>query len=142
MYIRMYVCRRTDRPCGSIMSGYRRALLMIMPLSTENASVGRPAMFQLRILTGSPSVAFIENSSEHGIPFSFTCTHIHTHTSSSSSSSNISSAVDQFVVVVQSDVRWCIVVRRLSAVAYRRRSHQLRERERETDRQTERQTYT
>ena len=56
------------------MSGQRRALLMMMPLSTEKASVGRPAMFQLRIFTGSPSVAFSEKSSEHGMPFAFTCT--------------------------------------------------------------------
>jgi len=54
------------------MSGQRRALLMMMPLSTEKASVGRPAMFQLRIFTGSPSVAFSEKSSEHGMPFAIT----------------------------------------------------------------------
>jgi len=54
------------------MSGQRRALLMIMPLSTEKASVGSPAMFQLRIFTGSPSVALREKSSEHGMPFAFT----------------------------------------------------------------------
>jgi len=55
------------------MSGQRRALLMMIPLSTEKASVGSPAIFQLRIFTGSPSVALREKSSEHGIPFAFTC---------------------------------------------------------------------
>jgi len=58
------------------MRGQRRALLIMIPLSTENASVGRPAMFQLRIFTGSPSVAFREKSSEQGIPFAFTYTRL------------------------------------------------------------------
>ena len=44
----------------------------MMPLSTENWSVGRPAMFQARIFTWSPSVAIREKSSEQGIPRSFT----------------------------------------------------------------------
>ena len=43
--------------------------LMIMPLSTEKLSVGRPEMFHSRILTGSPRVALRENSSDRGIPF-------------------------------------------------------------------------
>ena len=44
----------------------------MMPLSTENESVGSPEMFHCRIFTGSPRVAIREKSSEHGIPFSFT----------------------------------------------------------------------
>ena len=39
-----------------------------MALSTEKLSVGKPAMFQLRICTGSPSVWISENSLEHGMP--------------------------------------------------------------------------
>jgi hypothetical protein len=44
----------------------------MIPLSTENWSVGRPAIFHARILTGSPRVAIREKSSEHGIPLSLT----------------------------------------------------------------------
>ena len=43
---------------------------MIIALSTEKLSVGRPAMFQLWISTGSTSVLISEKSLEHGIPFS------------------------------------------------------------------------
>jgi len=43
---------------------------MMIALSMEKLSVGRPAMFQFRISTGSPSVLISEKSSEHGIPFS------------------------------------------------------------------------
>ena len=32
-------------PCGSIISGHRRATEVMMPLSTEKASVGSPWMF-------------------------------------------------------------------------------------------------
>ena len=53
--------------CGSIMSGQRRACEIMMPLSTENMSLGSPSMFHERILTGSPSVLVSENLSEHGI---------------------------------------------------------------------------
>ena len=42
---------------------------MMIPLSTEKLSVGRPAMFQRRICTGSPSVPISEKSPEHGMPF-------------------------------------------------------------------------
>ena len=45
--------------------------LMIIPFSIENASVGRPAMFHDRILTGSPRVLLREKSALHGIPFSW-----------------------------------------------------------------------
>lgn len=44
----------------------------IIPLSMENESVGKPAMFQARIFTWSPRVAISEKSSEQGIPRSFT----------------------------------------------------------------------
>jgi len=43
---------------------------MMIALSMEKLSVGRPALFQLRICTGSPSVLISEKSSEHGIPLS------------------------------------------------------------------------
>lgn len=43
---------------------------MIMPFSMEKLSVGRPAMVQARILTGSPSVLTKEKSLEQGRPFS------------------------------------------------------------------------
>lgn len=46
--------------------------LMMMPFSVEKLSVGRPAMFQARILTGSPRVLIREKSGEHGRPFSTT----------------------------------------------------------------------
>ena len=49
---------------------YRHTHLMMIPLSTEKLSVGRPEMFHSRILTGSPRVELRENSSERGIPFS------------------------------------------------------------------------
>lgn len=48
----------------------RRVYLMIMPFSMEKLSVGRPAMVQARILTGSPSVLTKEKSLEQGRPFS------------------------------------------------------------------------
>merc|ERR1719383_281954 len=50
------------------MRGHRRALLIIMAFSTENVSVGSPAIFQDRILTESPRMWTKENCSEHGIP--------------------------------------------------------------------------
>ena len=49
------------------MRGHRLALLTIIPLSMEKVSIGRPATCQLRIFTGSPSVAINENTFEHGI---------------------------------------------------------------------------
>ena len=44
----------------------------MMPLSTENESVGSPEMFHCLIFTGSPRVAIREKSSEQWIPLSFT----------------------------------------------------------------------
>ena len=41
--------------CGSMSSGHRRALDIMMPLSMEKESLGNPSMVQSRILTGSPS---------------------------------------------------------------------------------------
>lgn len=41
--------------------------LIIIPFSIEKLSVGRPAMFQSLIFTGSPSVPVTEKSSEQGI---------------------------------------------------------------------------
>lgn len=38
------------------------------PLSTEKLSVGRPAMFQARILIGSPSTLLNEKSLEQLMP--------------------------------------------------------------------------
>lgn len=64
MYNTLIVC---CRGCG--------AHLMMMPLSTEKLSVGNPAMFHSRILTGSPSVALRENSLERGIPILLHCSH-------------------------------------------------------------------
>lgn len=49
-------------------SWYNITHSMHMPLSMENVSVGSPAMFQLRILTASPSVLDSENSDEQGMP--------------------------------------------------------------------------
>ena len=54
-------------PCGSIHNGQRLELSTIIPLSTENASTGRPAICHARIFTGSPSVALNEKLSEQGI---------------------------------------------------------------------------
>ena len=58
--------------CGSIMSGQRRALEVMIPLSIEKLSFGRPSMFHERILTGSPKVSVRENLEEHG-----TCSSLH-----------------------------------------------------------------
>lgn len=57
-------------PCGSIKSGHLLEFPTMIPLSTEKESTGRPAMFQARIFTGSPSVTLRENVSEHGMCFS------------------------------------------------------------------------
>jgi len=43
-------------PCGSIISGQRRALDTMMPFSTDTTSVGSPAIVQARTFTGSCSV--------------------------------------------------------------------------------------
>lgn len=51
------------------MRGQRRDLLTMMPLSTLKASIGKPAMFQARIATGSPSVALRVKCLEQGIVF-------------------------------------------------------------------------
>ncbi len=49
----MFLTHLLAWPCGSIMSGQRRALDTMMPFSTDSVSVGRPAMVQERTLTGS-----------------------------------------------------------------------------------------
>ena len=46
--------------------------LMIMAFSTEKLSVGRPAIFQALIFTGSPRVLVREKSEEHVIFMSLT----------------------------------------------------------------------
>ena len=46
-------------PCGSIISGHRRALATMMPFSIETESDGKPAMVHWRIRTGSPSVLWM-----------------------------------------------------------------------------------
>ena len=48
--------------------GQYRAHLIIIPFSTEKESVGKPQIFQSRILTGSPNVPVTEKSFEQGIP--------------------------------------------------------------------------
>mmetsp|Transcript_13854 Transcript_13854/g.40818 ORF Transcript_13854/g.40818 Transcript_13854/m.40818 type:complete len:211 (-) Transcript_13854:3280-3912(-) len=57
-------------PCGSIMSGQRRATEMMMPLSIEKESVGSPCRFQPRIATGSPTISCRSNRSDMGTCFS------------------------------------------------------------------------
>ena len=47
-----------------------------MPFSTEKESTGNPAMFQVRILTGSPRVIDTEKDLEHGMLF---CVHSWCH---------------------------------------------------------------
>ena len=56
-------------PCGSIMSGQRRELETIIPLSVLKLSTGSPAICQARTLTASPRIALSENTLEHGIFF-------------------------------------------------------------------------
>lgn len=48
-------------PCGSIMSGQRLLLVIMMALSMEKASLGKPVSSQSRMVTGSPSTADREN---------------------------------------------------------------------------------
>ena len=50
------------------MSGQRRALATMMPLSIEKESLGRPAMPQARILTASPRLSMREKRAERGMP--------------------------------------------------------------------------
>lgn len=52
---------------GSIMSGQRRALLMMMALSRLRESLGRPSSSQLRIVTGSPSTVMSLKLVLHGM---------------------------------------------------------------------------
>ncbi|KER31298.1 hypothetical protein T265_02479 [Opisthorchis viverrini] len=47
-------------------SDQRSEFVTIIPLSIEKLSTGNPAIFQLRIFTGSPSVSAIRNTSEQG----------------------------------------------------------------------------
>jgi len=49
------------------MSGHRRELVTMMPLSTLKLSTGRPAICQARTVTALPSVALSEKCDEHGI---------------------------------------------------------------------------
>ena len=43
--VAVVVVAMVAHPCGSIISGHRRATEVMMPLSTEKASVGSPWMF-------------------------------------------------------------------------------------------------
>mmetsp|Transcript_3023 Transcript_3023/g.9074 ORF Transcript_3023/g.9074 Transcript_3023/m.9074 type:complete len:236 (-) Transcript_3023:8428-9135(-) len=52
------------------MSGHRRATEMMMPLSIEKESVGRPCKFHDRMATGSPTISCKSNFSDMGTPFS------------------------------------------------------------------------
>ena len=61
---------RYHRQVPLYLNTYKHTHLMMIPLSTEKLSVGRPEMFHSRIFTGSPRVELRENSSERGIPFS------------------------------------------------------------------------
>ena len=61
-------------PCGSIISGHRRAFDVMMPLSIEKESLGSPSMFHARILTGSPSVSTVQRELVRARPFSARCT--------------------------------------------------------------------
>mmetsp|Transcript_10877 Transcript_10877/g.24708 ORF Transcript_10877/g.24708 Transcript_10877/m.24708 type:complete len:264 (-) Transcript_10877:1834-2625(-) len=54
-------------PWGSMSSGQRRECDMMMALSTETASRGRPEMFHSRILTCSPRTDDRKNSDEQGM---------------------------------------------------------------------------
>ena len=57
-------------PWGSIISGQRRALAIMMPLSMLKLSLGNPAMPHSRIATGSPRHLMRENLAEDWIPAS------------------------------------------------------------------------
>ena len=61
--------RMSVLPCGSIMSGQRRELDTIIPLSVLKLSTGNPAICQARTLTASPRIALSENTLEQGIFF-------------------------------------------------------------------------
>ncbi len=64
---------------GSIMSGQRLALATMMPLSMEKESLGRPAIPQARMSTGSPREAVREKVALLGIPeAALSCTHLPT----------------------------------------------------------------
>ena len=49
---------------------YRADRAYMIPLSTENESVGRPCRFQARIATGSPTISCRSNFSDIGTAFS------------------------------------------------------------------------
>jgi len=49
------------------MSGHRRELQTMMPLSMLKLSIGKPAICHARTFTASPSVDDNENTAEHGI---------------------------------------------------------------------------
>mmetsp|Transcript_14878 Transcript_14878/g.35910 ORF Transcript_14878/g.35910 Transcript_14878/m.35910 type:complete len:233 (+) Transcript_14878:441-1139(+) len=60
-------------PWGSIMSGQRRALAIMMPLSMEKESLGKPAMPHSRIATGSPKQLLSEYLALEGMPACLHC---------------------------------------------------------------------
>ena len=51
------------------MSGQRRELETMIPLSILKESTGKPAICHARIMTASPRVALREKTVEHGISF-------------------------------------------------------------------------
>jgi hypothetical protein len=60
---------------GSIISGHRRALLMMIAFSTLTVSVGSPAIVQARTCTGSASVAASVAPGECGTPAAASAAH-------------------------------------------------------------------
>mmetsp|Transcript_41524 Transcript_41524/g.94563 ORF Transcript_41524/g.94563 Transcript_41524/m.94563 type:complete len:309 (-) Transcript_41524:1212-2138(-) len=59
-------------PWGSIMSGQRRLLDIMMALSVESESRGSPAMFQSRICTAFPRTFSSDTVAEPGMPLPLT----------------------------------------------------------------------
>jgi len=57
-------------PCGSMKSGQRREYWTMIPFSTLRLSLGRPAICQLRIFTGSLRVSVSRQCSLCGTPIS------------------------------------------------------------------------
>lgn len=68
-----FLMKRLAWPWGSISSGQRRAVAMMMPLSMLCVSVGRPASVQLRSCTGSPSTPSTEQLGVCGMPMAASC---------------------------------------------------------------------
>ena len=65
--------KRLACPCGSIMSGQRLVIDMMMPFSTLNASAGRPSIFHWRTLTGSAKILLSEQSAVYRMPTFLSC---------------------------------------------------------------------